>query len=98
MIHRLVKLTIAEEHVDTFEELFDQRKEKIASFPGCKHLELWRENTNENIFFTYSHWVTNDALEAYRKSELFAETWKKTKSLFSDKPEAWSLDRLWMAE
>jgi len=94
MIHRLVKLSIAPEHCETFLEFFDGRKSKIESFSGCHHVELWRDVSDEHIFFTYSHWESEDALDAYRKSDFFAETWQKTKSLFSGKPEAWSLDKL----
>jgi len=98
MIHRLVKLTFQESKVDNFIALFEERKSQIASFPGCRYLELWREKSDGNVFFTYSHWETNDALEAYRKSELFADTWSKTKVLFADKPQAWSLDSLFQSK
>jgi heme-degrading monooxygenase HmoA len=41
---------------------------------------------------TYSHWTGEEALDNYRHSELFRVTWAKTKQLFADRPEAWSLD------
>jgi len=33
-------------------------------------------------------------LEAYRQSELFKNVWSKTKPLFNDKPQAWSVDKI----
>ncbi len=93
MIVRVVKLTIDPERVNDFQQMFEKKKEKIRNFPGCKRLELLRDRTENNIFFTYSFWNLETDLENYRKSEMFAETWEYTKSLFSGKPEAWSLDQ-----
>lgn len=76
----------------TFLEVFEESKNKIRAFPGCTHLELWRGKTPDNIFMTYSHWESEEALEQYRQSDLFRTTWAKTKPLFSARPEAWSLD------
>lgn len=76
-----------------FLEIFEASKDKIRSFPGCRHLELWRCTApNQHVFMTHSHWDSEQALETYRHSELFRTTWAKTKSLFSDRPEAWSLE------
>ena len=44
-----------------------------------------------NVLFTYSYWQTEDNLNAYRDSELFAITWRDTKSKFASKAEAWSV-------
>lgn len=82
-------MTFQPDKTDDFIAIFEESKMKIRAMPGCKHLELWRR---ENIFFTYSMWESEDALNNYRHSELFKETWQRTKVLFSDKPEAWSLD------
>ena len=45
-----------------------------------------------NVFFTLSFWENEEALNAYRDSELFKTTWAKTKILFSDKPQAWTTE------
>ncbi len=89
---RVVKMTFHPEHTDTFRQIFDARKEKIASFPGCSKVELLNEG---NVFFTYSIWQRPEALEAYRQSELFQSTWALVKPLFSARPEAWSLRKEW---
>lgn len=94
MIKRIVKLTFKESEVETFLKIFENKKKKIRNFPGCLHLELWRDANQPNIFFTYSYWGSEDDLNAYRYSELFKETWKNTKVLFSGKPEAWSVEMI----
>ena len=91
---RLVKLTFLPEKVEEFLLLFEERKEIIRRFPGCRHLELWRSKKEPNVFFTYSLWERETDLEEYRQSDFFKTTWKKTKSLFSRPPEAWSVDKL----
>jgi heme-degrading monooxygenase HmoA len=61
--------------------------------PGCNHLELLNDIKTSNIFFTYSYWDSENDLNNYRDSELFKEVWSKTKVLFNDKPEAWSVEQ-----
>ena len=97
MLIRIVKMTFKKEEVENFLKVFEEVKNKIRNFEGCIYLELWQDKTQPNILFTHSHWLDESALENYRQSELFATTWRKTKILFADKPEAWSvaaLDRL----
>ena len=93
-LKRIVKLSFQPEKVKDFLEIFRESKYQIRSFPGCLHLELWNNKAEPNVFFTYSFWENELALEAYRESELFKATWKKTKALFNDKPQAWSVEML----
>ncbi|MCD6069167.1 MAG: hypothetical protein K0S33_3993 [Bacteroidetes bacterium] len=90
MITRIVKMTFAPEKVADFLALFNESKEQIAGFPGCSHLKLLNGTDNTNIFFTYSIWDSEESLNKYRDSELFASVWGRTKALFAAKPEAWS--------
>ncbi len=78
------------EHSDAFLKLFESVKDKIQNREGCLHLELLRETTEGNTFFTYSYWEDEAALNNYRHSDLFGVTWKKTKALFSQPAQAWS--------
>ncbi|MEO1411163.1 MAG: antibiotic biosynthesis monooxygenase family protein [Bacteroidota bacterium] len=91
MIKRIVKMTFQAEAVETFLRLFAERQAAIRAFPGCEHLELWRDQNDPHRFFTYSFWQHPDDLETYRHSELFRDTWAQTKILFAAKPEAWSV-------
>lgn len=91
MIVRIVKMEFEQAKVDTFLSLFNSTRDKIAHFDGCLKLELLPSADMPNLFFTYSIWKSEEHLETYRNSELFKHTWAKTKVLFSNKPEAWSL-------
>jgi quinol monooxygenase YgiN len=82
------------ETVEDFQNLFQQHKEKIRHFEGCRRLELYQDQNNSTIFFTYSYWESETHLNSYRHSALFAEVWKATKAGFSKKAEAWSLTKL----
>ena len=46
------------------------------------------------MFFTYSYWEAQENLDSYRQSDLFKNVWAKTKILFNDKPQAWSVDKI----
>lgn len=93
MIVRVVKMVFLPEKVPEFLDLFEARKEKIRGFEGCTYLELWRETGKKNVFFTYSHWDDEIALDHYRASPLFKDTWSLTKALFQEQAAAWSLVR-----
>jgi len=83
------------EEVENFKQLFEERKEKIRAFPGCLYLELLQGTAaNDKVFFTYSYWESEEDLDNYRYSDLFAETWKLTKQMFSKKAEAISTHKL----
>lgn len=94
MIIRIVKLTFKPEEVDSFKVLFESVKEKIRSREGCESLSLLQDKHDSRIFFTYSYWQSESQLNDYRHSELFEVTWRKTKAMFDDKPQAWSVDKL----
>jgi heme-degrading monooxygenase HmoA len=70
--------------------IFHNSKEQIAAFPGCSGLQLLRDANKNHVYFTYSHWENEDALNNYRHSALFTTVWAQTKALFNDKPQAWS--------
>ena len=84
-------MTFQEDRCNEFLAIFETHRRAIRNQPGCTHLDLLRDVKNTNIFFTYSHWESEDHLNAYRDSETFGVVWPKTKALFSDRPEAWSV-------
>ncbi len=87
---RVVRMTFLPENTATFLQLFERSKDKIRNFPGCEHLELWQDESNPNVWMTYSYWQDEKALNNYRNSALFASVWKATKALFAAKPYAFS--------
>ncbi len=93
MFVRIVQMSFHSKHIKEFQEIFEEKKELIRKSEGCKLLELYQDKTNPEIFFTYSYWESDNDLEKYRNSELFKNVWAKTKTLFNDKPNAWSVDK-----
>ncbi len=86
-------MTFRADAVETFvSEVFEQSKNQIRAFPGCQHMELLQQTNQPHVLFTLSYWDDESALQAYRNSDLFAQTWKKTKALFAEKAEAWSTE------
>jgi heme-degrading monooxygenase HmoA len=84
-------MTFQPDEVTNFLKIFNSSKQLIRNMEGCKHLELLNDINTSNIFFTYSHWQTENDLNNYRHSELFENVWGKTKVLFAAKAEAWSV-------
>ncbi len=94
MFIRIVKMKFRSKNIALFQSVFEENKQTISAFKGCNFLELYQDKNDETIFFTYSFWEKEEHLEAYRNSQFFKLLWAKTKILFSDKPEAWSVDRI----
>lgn len=87
-------MSFHDENINAFLKNFHENKEKIRAVNGCYLLELLRDKDNPNIFFTYSYWKEQEDLENYRQSNLFKSVWSKTKILFNEKPQAWSVDKV----
>jgi heme-degrading monooxygenase HmoA len=86
-------MTFREDAVEEFvSQVFEQSKSKIRTFPGCRHMELLKQAGKSNVLFTLSYWDDEAALNQYRASALFADTWKKTRALFAEKAEAWTVE------
>ena len=94
MIIRIVKMTFEPDKVTDFLKIFETSRHLIRNMEGCIHLELLNDIKSPAIFFTYSHWNSENDLNNYRKSELFEGVWGKTKILFAARPEAWSVTAL----
>ena len=90
MLVRTVRLTFAPDAVEAFLARFDESAPQIRAYPGCRHLELWRDAHAPAVFTTLSHWDDPAALDAYRESDLFTSTWAAVKPLFADRPRAHS--------
>ncbi len=94
MLIRYVRMTFQKDKTDEFQEIFEASKDKIKVMSGCQYLELLRDINQPNIFMTHSHWNSEADLNNYRDSELFKETWAKTKALFAEKAIAFSVESL----
>ena len=93
MLTRIVRMHFTDAGVEEFLEIFNTHKVAIRNFPGCTHLQLLKDAEDPNCYTTLSHWDKPESLEAYRKSELFGKVWGRVKSLFSERTQAFSLER-----
>ena len=93
MIVRFVKLELKSNHVADFKSFVEIEKKAIIAFDGCSFLEILQDINNKNLFFSHSHWESEDALNRYRDSAFFRGNWGKVKPWFAVKSEAWSLER-----
>jgi len=82
------------DETEEFLRLFETVKAAIRNREGCLELRLLQDLKNPDIIFTYSKWNDPEDLESYRNSELFGDTWKKTKSKFAERAQAWSTTEL----
>ena len=98
MVTRIVKMTFHEDKLDEFKHIFENSKDRIRGFSGCTYVELCNDINKPNVFFTYSHWDSEEALNEYRNSTFFKSTWNKTKALFKARPEAYSLHTIYSSD
>ena len=94
MITRVVKLTFSPEDLNAFKQQFDSIKHIIIEMPGCQEVRLLQNTKYENVLFTISKWESEAALNAYRKTTFFKETWANTSAKFCALPQAWTLNEL----
>jgi len=90
MLVRIVRMTFSPDTVDAFLDQFDDTAPQIRAVDGCTHLELWRDVDTPRVCTTYSHWISENALDRYRNSDLFRSTWSAVKPLFDGPPKAQS--------
>lgn len=93
MLIRIVHMHFHERYLPDFFKIFQEHKDAIRNFEGCTHLELLKGLNSHTTFTTLSYWKNSDCLDAYRKSELFRNVWSSVKILFSEKPQAFSLQK-----
>src|SRR4051794_5883129 len=93
MIIRIVRMHFTKAGVDEFLQIFNSNKQAIRHFPGCTHLELLKDKDDVNTYTTLSYWEDPSDLERYRKSELFGSVWGRVKTLFSQRSQAFSLEK-----
>lgn len=90
MLIRIVRMTFQADKTADFVQVFLDSRELIKAFVGCNHVELLQDYDDPTIFSTYSLWDSEEALNNYRKSELFGRVWKETKKLFAAPAQAFS--------
>lgn len=94
MIIRIVKMTFTDAKRDEFKAFTHTIRDDIRNFDGCEHLDILQDIHDKNVFFSYSHWLSEAHLDHYRYSEFFKGTWGKVREWFDAKPEAWSVEKI----
>ncbi len=95
MILRTVHMTFQPESVSAFLALFERHRDDIAGQPGCHSVLLIQDPGAPHRMGTVSVWEGEEALNAYRHSDLFGEVWPATKALFAEPPVAKTHSLLW---
>jgi len=90
MIVRLVSLKIQLDKVEEFKQFFETIHDRIREAQGCLSLRVVADLEGLGEFFTVSEWESPAALEAYKNSAFFQETWPRVKSFLRDRPWAQS--------
>ena len=88
---RIVRMHFRPDVLPDFMVMFQETQPKIAEMPGCLSVELKQDIDQPHVVYTLSHWESEADLNAYRRSDLFVQTWAKTKAMFQEKPQAFSL-------
>ena len=92
MIKRVVIMDLLPGTEGQFLDIFDTVKKQIRASEGCLGLEVLRSGDEDHIsVWTISFWESETALNLYRSSPLFKQTWSAVKPLFSGKARAWTL-------
>jgi quinol monooxygenase YgiN len=91
MLLRIVRMQFQSDQVSLFLQIFEESKPVISLFPGCISVELCQDVSDATVYYTFSQWMDEAALDAYRQSSFFKQTWAKTKVLFAAKAQAFSL-------
>jgi quinol monooxygenase YgiN len=94
MIRRIVRLEFHPEKIGEFMTFFNANRKTIAAFPGVISLDFYKDASLDNVYYTFSIWESEEALELYRDSEIFKSLWGFAKQRFSGKPLAYSLAEL----
>lgn len=92
MIKRIVQMELLPGREELFLDTFEHVKTEIRAQEGCMGLELLKSELEGRLsIWTISLWDSEEALDRYRSSTLFRDTWSKVKPLFSGKARAWTL-------
>ena len=89
---RIVGLPVQVDREGELRKAFDDAYLRIRELPGCAHLALVRGDKDDLEYLTLSLWESPEALDAYRKSSLFASIWPRIRSTLRAEPWARSYE------
>lgn len=79
--------------VGEFLDIFKANMDAIRNVEGCTHLQLLKDVDDPLTYTTLSYWTDLHSLENYRKSDLFGSVWGSVKTLFSERSQAFSVEK-----
>jgi quinol monooxygenase YgiN len=88
----MVCMTFRPEAVGAFLAIWEESRASIRAQPGCIEVQLYKDHTASEVYYTLSRWATMSDLDAYRRSGVFGAVWPKTKALFAVPAQTFSLD------
>lgn len=89
---RIVRMEFTPEDALDFDAYFATVRPEILEMEGCFQVVSLAGIDRPGLRTTLSIWESPEALDRYRRSDLFARVWPKTKEKFVSSPVAWSLD------
>ncbi len=94
MITRIVKVKIKADDYDNFKNYIGSFVQKVRNFKNNHHADCFADLDDKNYFHVYTIWLTEDALSAFRESELNKE-FKNNIQKWSEKPySAWTIENI----
>ena len=93
MLVRIVKMIFREDAIETFQQLFESRKELIRNFEGCNHLELWQDKTIRLYFLLTAFGKMKRHLTCIATLIFLMIPGYKPNNYLPAKPEAWSVNQ-----
>ncbi|MDH4093142.1 MAG: antibiotic biosynthesis monooxygenase [Cyclobacteriaceae bacterium] len=93
MLIRIVRMHFTEAGVEEFLDIFNKNMHAIRNFQGCSHLQLLKDIDDPLTYTTLSYWDDAESLQNYRNSELFGRVWGSVKTLFSERSQAFSVEK-----
>lgn len=95
MITRIVRLTLKDESSQNdFRALYASRNPMNRGVSGCLEVKIMKDINENNVYYTVSKWTTNEALENYRSSAYFKETWPMVKSTLASKTKVFTMEEV----
>ena len=91
MLIRLVRLPASEASLPRLRAVLAEVMPTVRQQRGCTHLELLADHDQPTVLYTLSHWNSDNDLQRYRQSEIFAQVWPRLKAELGDRPSAVSL-------
>lgn len=87
-------MTVKEQYIDSFRKRVPVISNEVRRVSGCMHNDIFRDRNNDNIFYSYTIWSSEEDIERYLKSMYYKEIWGDIWDYFKKEPMAWKIDNM----